>query len=251
MPCHLFRITMAALPGAKVVRIQNVSVETSIETLKELLLHTCNDDERLVITIEVNLVPSCTVRDGSRVALVKFNPSLPAIFGDLNKTDYQIETSTAILNVDKNFYGLTQLYPTVDSRSISAEYVIVHICCGIESEDTSLTLLISIVAVTGLNGRPFDSWRGNGRHGSMWLRDFFRLDLPSYRTMIYGYNTKWHSKSLSDLKDMGHEFLNELQKARRSEEVCLRLFLFSYMPQVCDQAARLPLPSDLDYCLGN
>ena len=96
----------------------------------------------------------------------------------------------------------------------------VHKCCRIESEDESLTLLISIVAVTGLNGRPYDPWRGKGPHGSMWLRDFFRLDLPSYRTMIYGYNTKWHSKSMSDLNDMGHEFLNELQKARRSEEVC-------------------------------
>lgn len=220
------------------VRIQNVSVETSIEALKELLLHNCNDDERSVIAIEVSLVPSCTVRDGSRAALVKFSPALPAVFGDLNKTDYQIETSTAILNVDKNFYGLTQLYPTVDSRGISAECVIILDCCGIESEDSSLTLLVSIVAITGLNGRPYDSWRGTGAHGSMWLRDFFRLDLPSYRTMIYGYNTKWHSKSMSDLNDMGHEFLNELQKARRSEEVCRKLFLSSYMPRVCDQAAR-------------
>ena len=112
---------MAAQTGAKVVRIQNVSVETSIEALNGLLLHTCNDDERSVITVEVNFVPSCTVRDGSRAALVKFNPALPAVFGDLNKTDYQIETSTAILNVDKNFFGLTQLYPTVDPRSISAK----------------------------------------------------------------------------------------------------------------------------------
>lgn len=92
----------------------------------------------------------------------------------------------------------------------------------------SLTLLISVVAVTGLNGRPYDSWRGNGPHGSMWLRDFFRLDLPSFRTMIYGYNTKWYSKSMSDLNDMGHEFLNELQKARRSTEVRRRLFLSTY-----------------------
>lgn len=117
---------MAALTGAKVVRIQNVSNETSIEALKELLLDVCDHDERLVIEIEVSLVPSCTVRDGSQAALVKFKPTLPAVFGDLNKNDYQIETSTAILNVDKNFYGLTQLYPTVESGSISAEYVIVH-----------------------------------------------------------------------------------------------------------------------------
>ena len=101
----------------------------------------------------------------------------------------------------------------------------------------SLTLLISVVAVTGLNGRPYDSWRGNGPHGSMWLRDFFRLDLPSFRTMIYGYNTKWYSKSMSDLNDMGHEFLNELQKARRSTEVRRRLFLSTYMCRVCDQTA--------------
>ena len=128
------------------VRIQNVSSETSSEALKELLLEVCNVDERSVIEIEsgieVSLVPSCTVRDGSQAALVKFRPTLPAVFGDLNKTDYQIETSTAILNVDKNFYGLTQLYPTVESGSISAEYVIVHNCSHTECEDGSLTLLI-------------------------------------------------------------------------------------------------------------
>ncbi len=123
VPCHvfLFLIIMAAVTGAKVVRVQNVPVETSIEALKELLLHTCNEEERPVITVEVSLVPSCTVRDGSRAALAKFNPVLPAVFGDLNTTDYQIEASTAILNVDKNFYGLTQLYPTIESGSISAE----------------------------------------------------------------------------------------------------------------------------------
>jgi hypothetical protein len=121
-------ILMAALTGAKAIRVQNVSVETSVEALKELLLHSCSDDERKRITIEVSLVPSCTTRDGSQVALVKSNPALPAAFGDLNKTDYQIDTSTAILNVDKNFYGLTQLYPTADSRSISAEYATLHNC---------------------------------------------------------------------------------------------------------------------------
>ncbi|KAL8917214.1 MAG: hypothetical protein Q9172_005944 [Xanthocarpia lactea] len=209
---------MAALPGAKVVRIQNVPVGTSIEDLKELLVQACDDDERKVIAIEVSLVPSCTARDGSQAALVKIHPALPKKFGDLNKTDYQIGISTAILNVDKNFYGLTQLYPTDDSRKISAEYVIVHDYCGLQSEGSSLTLLISIVALTGFNGRPYDSWRGEGQYGTMFLRDFFRWDLPSYRTMIYGHNTKWHSKSMSDPKDMAHEFLTELEKARRSEE---------------------------------
>ncbi|KAL8857500.1 MAG: hypothetical protein Q9178_005995 [Gyalolechia marmorata] len=209
---------MAVLTGAKVVRIQNVPVGTSIEDLKELLMQACDEDERKVIAIEVSLVPSCTVRDGSQAALVKFHPELPKKFGDLNKTDYQIGISTAILNVEKNFYGLTQLYPTDDSKKISAEYVIVHDYCGLQSEGSSLTLLISIVALTGLNGRPYDSWRGEGQYGTMFLRDFFRWDLPSYRTMIYGHNTKWHSKSMSDPKDMAHEFLTELEKARSSEE---------------------------------
>ena len=119
---HLFELLQMAAPiGAKVVRMQNVSAEISVETLKELLLSTCNGDERSVTAIEVSLVPSCTVRDGSRTALVKFSQVLPAVFGDLNKTDYQIKTSTSILNVDKNFYGLTQLYPTLDSRKICAE----------------------------------------------------------------------------------------------------------------------------------
>ena len=82
----------------------------------------------------------------------------------------------------------------------------------------------------------------------MWLRDFFRLDLETYRTMIYGYNTKWYSKSLSDLKDMGQEFLDELKKARRSEEVCQATLIYLYMPL---PEARHILRSDQDDCVGN
>ncbi len=67
--------------------------------------------------------------------------------------------------------------------------------------------------------------------------------------MIYGYNTKWTSKSFSGLNDMGNEFLNELQKARRSEEVCEEDYS---PPRTCPgMMIRQQLPSDMDYFVGN
>ena len=113
---------MATHTGTKVIRIQNVPKDTSAEALEELLKQACTDEERSKIGIEVSLVPSCSVRDGSQAAIVKLTPTLPGFLHDLGKTDYQIKSPSSILNVDKNFFGLTQLYPTTGRTTITAEY---------------------------------------------------------------------------------------------------------------------------------
>lgn len=48
--------------------------------------------------------------------------------------------------------------------------------------------------------------------------------------MIYGYNTKWDSKSVSGMDDIAKEFIKELEKARRSEEVISSPFSSSRDP---------------------
>lgn len=53
----------------------------------------------------------------------------------------------------------------------------------------------------------------------MWLRDFLREDLPSCRTMIYGYNSKLRSHGISTILDFGWEFLEEIQQVRNTPEV--------------------------------
>lgn len=79
--------------------------------------------------------------------------------------------------------------------------------------------LASIVAVTGLDGHAWGSWRGRGQMGRMWLRDFLSKDLPNCRTMIYGYNTKLKSPGIHTIESYCRSFLDELKKVRKTEHV--------------------------------
>jgi hypothetical protein len=60
----------------------------------------------------------------------------------------------------------------------------------------------------------------------MWLRDFFSVDLPRCRTMVYGYNSKLLSHGIDTLLDYGREFLEELKKVRYTKEVSICQHMF-------------------------
>lgn len=75
------------------------------------------------------------------------------------------------------------------------------------------------MAVTRLSGNAFESWRGKGELGRMWLRDFLSVDLPNCRTMTYGYYSRIRSHGVHQIRDYSRGFLEELKKARMSEEV--------------------------------
>lgn len=77
----------------------------------------------------------------------------------------------------------------------------------------------SIIAITGLDGHAYGSWRGKGNLRPMWLRDFLSKDLPNCRTMIYGHNTKLSSRGVDTIMDYGREVLEGIKKVRRSKEV--------------------------------
>jgi hypothetical protein len=53
----------------------------------------------------------------------------------------------------------------------------------------------------------------------MWLRDFLSKDLPSCRTMIYGYNSKLLSRGLDTILDYGRAFLEGIKRVRHTQEV--------------------------------
>src|SRR5436305_6988668 len=82
-----------------------------------------------------------------------------------------------------------------------------------------LTWLCSIIATSGIDGHAYQSWRGKGNLGRMWLRDFLSKDLPCCRTMIYGYNSKLSSHGIDTIMDYGRELIEELKKVRSAEEV--------------------------------
>lgn len=74
----------------------------------------------------------------------------------------------------------------------------------------------SIVAVTGLAGHAFGSWRGKGDFNRMWLQDFLSEDLPNCRTMIYGHNSALLNNGLYQIKDYTLGFISELMRVRSS-----------------------------------
>ncbi len=92
-----------------------------------------------------------------------------------------------------------------------------------------LTRLCSLVAVTGLGGHAFGSWKVGGKH-DMWLRDYLPEDLRKQklqtRIMIYGYNSKLvESRAHATLHDYATQFLEALKSARSTDIArTLRIF---------------------------
>jgi hypothetical protein len=86
-----------------------------------------------------------------------------------------------------------------------------------------LTNLRSIVAITGLSGHAFGSWKEKGG-AKMWLRDFLAQDLDSnnYKTRIltYGYDsTVIGSVSDSSVHEYSRKLLEALKASRELPEV--------------------------------
>ena len=76
---------------------------------------------------------------------------------------------------------------------------------------------LSIVALTGIDGHAYNSWRGRGDLRLMWLRHFLSNDLPQCRTMIYGYDAKLTSRSVARIRDYSLGLLDDLKRVRHGE----------------------------------
>lgn len=73
---------------------------------------------------------------------------------------------------------------------------------------------ISIIAITGLAGHAFGSWKSR-KSSKMWLRDILPDDLPSARILTYGYDTRLAgSHSNARILDYAKEFLDTVMDAR-------------------------------------
>ncbi|KAL7267903.1 hypothetical protein RUND412_009495 [Rhizina undulata] len=190
---------MTTIRASTVFRIQNVPSAFTVEDLEQILCGELSDDEARRVKVNVTFVPSCyTTQRNTKCALVEFKPTpgfLQHVEKDVtgSKMVY-LEVGDGTITVDVNFYGFTQLY---------------------DVEETGI--IADIVAVTGLGGHAYGSWRGKETK-KMWLRDFLAHDLPNCRTMIYGYNSNLKSRGFHTLKDYKKEFLQEIARIRTSEE---------------------------------
>ncbi|KAA8894431.1 hypothetical protein FN846DRAFT_819409 [Sphaerosporella brunnea] len=132
-----------------------------------------------------------------QTATVTFNSEEPSIFAKCNAVGdreyWTIEDTEISLVVDCDFLGITPLY--------SAE------------EPT-----LDIVAVTGLAGHAFGSWKSR-KQNKMWLRDFLPVDLElrqaNVRILTFGYDSALKdSTSTNSIQEYSRQLLDAVHSAR-------------------------------------
>lgn len=105
---------------SKIFRISGLPLEIDIDTLREALRL-----KQEGIDIKATISPCCS-DPGTKVAIVEFKPCAPSYLKDVisgARPDHQIEMNDDHddLNIDMDFYGLTQLYATPHKADITAE----------------------------------------------------------------------------------------------------------------------------------
>jgi hypothetical protein len=77
-----------------------------------------------------------------------------------------------------------------------------------------------VIAVTGLAGHAFGSWRNRETH-RMWLKDFLPHDVKNVRIMSYGYDSSLLGRSQAEnrLLDYQRLFIQDIENARSSVKV--------------------------------
>ena len=132
------------------------------------------------------------------------------------------------LVLDKSFYDLTPL----NRAEEPIELELVNPQKGVPR---ILTCSSSVIAITGLGGHAFDSWRSRiaakrpiGR--PMWLCDFLPKEFPNARIMTYGYDSSLKESGKGNITDYRRGFIQCLRNCRRqcSVRLCLTK-LPSYM----------------------
>ncbi|KAF2180317.1 hypothetical protein K469DRAFT_715560 [Zopfia rhizophila CBS 207.26] len=202
---------MAARRKGLVYRVTGLPGDQPEDALDARLKTAINDnlleEEKPNINITTAILPSCYDNEQEKVALVEFRGGLPAFLSELVADplgDWQVEMDETDISFDCHFFGFTQIYMPKPDAPIVAD----------------------IIAITGLDGHAYGSWRGKGNLGRMWLRDFLSKDLPCCRTMIYGYNSKLLSHGIDTIMDYGRELLEEIKKVRNTEELRQRPLFF-------------------------
>ncbi|KAH0527489.1 hypothetical protein TsFJ059_002489 [Trichoderma semiorbis] len=164
-------------------------------------------EEQSQSKVTASIVPSCSNNKQETVALVEFGGRVPDFLSALDANpleDWQVEMGDVDINFDQHFFGFTQLYTPKADKPVTAD----------------------IIAITGLDGHAYGSWRGKGNLGRMWLRHFLSKDLPYCRTMTYGYNSKLSARGIDTIMDYSRGLMEALKKIRNTEELRQRPLFF-------------------------
>ena len=52
---------------------------------------------------------------------------------------------------------------------------------------TNAKMYYRLIALTGIDGKPFASWQSADGQGAMWLRDYLPRDIAHLRVQLYRY----------------------------------------------------------------
>ncbi|KAA8904868.1 hypothetical protein FN846DRAFT_907600 [Sphaerosporella brunnea] len=190
------------MPSRFIFRAQGLPKNATVRDIEGLGTQFCKPGEKLALVADsVSFVPSCS---GSRTqtALFSVQPPLPSFLKTEGSFAFQLRGHD--VEVDMNFYGLTQMYPTPAGKPIIAD----------------------IVAVTGINSHAYGSWKSKEGLEQMWLRDFLSKDFPNCRTMTFGYNADLKDQSVHRILDYCRRFLKDLEYIRQSQEEARRPIIF-------------------------
>ncbi|MCJ1429383.1 hypothetical protein MMC29_007297, partial [Sticta canariensis] len=194
----------------RVTGLPTTQPDNVLDTLNAAIKSNLLEEERSgIIQVMTVVLPSCydENQEYERVALVEFRGGVPKFLSELTVNplgDWQVEMDDTDISFDRHFFGFTQLYAPQTGVPISAD----------------------IIAITGLDGHAYGSWRGKGNLGRMWLRDFLSKDLPRCRTMIYGYNSKLSSHGVDTIMDYGRDLIEEMKKIRSTKDSRQRPLFF-------------------------
>ncbi|RDW56402.1 hypothetical protein BP5796_13224 [Coleophoma crateriformis] len=196
------RTTVFRVTGLPIGKAEGESQSILAETIQEQL----TEEEKQRIKLEIACIPACD-QSQTLCALVEFKNGNPSFLSTLDSKSlgaWQVDMGDEDISFDRHFFGFTQLYPTAPDLPVTAD----------------------IIAITGLDGHAYGSWRGKGNLGRMWLRHFLSKDLPSCRTMIYGYNSKLSSHGLDTIMNYGRDFFEGIKRVRYTQELRERPIFF-------------------------
>lgn len=87
---------------------------------------------------------------------------------------------------------------------------------------------VDIVAVHGLNGDAFSTWRHS--NGTLWLRDLLPTFLPGCRVYTYGYPSKIFSESsLAGVQEYARGLLSSIRDLQEDSKPVILSTSFAYL----------------------
>ncbi|KAF8541785.1 hypothetical protein BDD12DRAFT_803410 [Trichophaea hybrida] len=117
---------MAPKSQTVIFRVRGIPEITSREQLERAITEDFQDDE--AIKTQLSITPGCA-SDDSQTSLLEFTPRHPQYLDNVVNDPSGEMTSMILIDdeacldisIDRNFYGLTQLYPTTPGERIVAE----------------------------------------------------------------------------------------------------------------------------------